>query len=49
MNYPGNYIVIDIDDGNVDVHQKTIDFDVEKLKQDMLNENYPRAPLLLLV
>ena len=43
MKYPGNYIVIDIENGNVNIERKKIYFDVERLKAEMLNENYPRA------
>lgn len=43
MNYPGNYIVIDIENGIVNLKRKELYFDVEKVKQEMLKENYPRA------
>lgn len=43
MKYPGNYIVINIEDEHVEIERKKIYFDVEKIKSDMLNQNYPRA------
>lgn len=43
MKYPGHYIVINIEKGIVDIQRKILYFDVEKIKQDMLEENYPRA------
>ena len=43
MKYPGNYLVIDIDNNDINFQRKKIDFDVEKLKKEMLEENYPRA------
>ena len=43
MKYPGNYIVINIENGKVSIEKKKINFDVNKLKQEMLKENYPRA------
>lgn len=43
MKYPGNYIVINIDEAGVNFERKKIIFDVDKLKNDMIAENYPRA------
>lgn len=43
MKYPGKYIVIDIENGKVNIERKKIYFDVDKIKADMLKENYPRA------
>lgn len=43
MKYPGNYVIIDINDGKVKIESKKINFDVEKLKKYMFKENYPRA------
>ncbi len=43
MKYPGSYVKITIDETNINIKFKKIYFDVEKLKQEMLNENYPRA------
>ena len=43
MKYLGNYVIININDGKVKIESKKISFDVEKLKKDMLKENYPRA------
>ncbi len=43
MAYPGNYLVVDVDDKGINIERKAIYFDVEKLKKEMLNENYPRA------
>lgn len=43
MKYPGNYIVINIEGGIVSIKREKIYFDVNKLKQEMLEENYPRA------
>ena len=43
MKFPGYYIVINIENGIVNIERRKIYFDVEKLKQEMLTENYPRA------
>lgn len=43
MKYPGNYIVIDVDKNNIRIERKKIYFDVERLKKDMIEENYPRS------
>ena len=43
MKYPGHYIVINIDNGVVNIERNKIYFDVEKLKQEMTKENYPSA------
>ena len=43
MKYPGYYIIISINDSEISIIRKTILFDVEKLKLNMINENYPRA------
>ena len=43
MKYPGHYIIINIDNGVVNIERNKIYFDVEKLKQEMIKENYPRA------
>lgn len=43
IRYPGNYLVIDIDENHIEIEHKQIDFNVEKLKREMLTENYPRA------
>ncbi len=43
IKYPGHYAVIEIENGRVNIIHKKIDYDVERLKQDMLAENYPRA------
>lgn len=43
MKYPGNYVIVEIENSIVKIERKKIFFDVEKLKNDMLTENYPRA------
>lgn len=44
MSCPGNYVVISIDEKGVRIDKKQVDFDVERLKNDIMAENYPRAP-----
>ena len=41
--YPGHYVVIEIEEGHVSLLQKTIQFNLEKLKSEMINQNYPFA------
>ncbi len=42
MEYPGNYLVIEVDkNGNVKTERKQIYFDINKLKKEMLKQNYP--------
>ena len=43
IKYPSRYVVIEIDDKDVKFEFKQIDFDVEKLKKEMISLNYPRA------
>lgn len=43
MKFPGNYIIIDINKAGVNIERKKIYFNVEKLKKEMIDENYPRA------
>ena len=43
MVYPGHYTIVDIDENNMQITHKTINFDLDKYKQDILSANYPRA------
>lgn len=43
MNYPGDYVVINIENNKIDIVKKKIYFDLQKVKNEMLTENYPRA------
>ena len=43
MKYPGNYVVLQLNNKKVNVITKKLVFNVQSLKQDMLKENYPRA------
>ncbi len=43
MVYPGHYTIIKTEDNTIKIENKTIDFNLEKYKQDILKANYPRA------
>lgn len=43
MKYPANYLIINIASGKVSIRHKKVKYDIERLKQDMIQENYPRA------
>ena len=43
MKYPGNYVLIETENKNVDIQHKQIDYNVKQLQNEMLQENYPRA------
>lgn len=43
MKFPGNYLVIEIDNEKVNLDKKQICYEVERLKDEMIKENYPRA------
>jgi hypothetical protein len=43
MIYPAHYTVIDVKDNDIKIEHKTIEFDLEKYKKDILNAGYPRA------
>ena len=43
MVYPGHYTIIEIDKNNIQIMHKSINFDLNKYKQDILFANYPRA------
>lgn len=43
MKHPGNYVVVTIEEPGLVIERKEIGFDVEKLKAEMIEENYPRA------
>ena len=43
MKYPGNYAVVEVEDGKVDIKRKKIEYDVKRLKEEMIIENYPMA------
>lgn len=43
MVYPGHYTVVETDDNTIQIAHKTINFDLDKYKQDILSANYPRA------
>lgn len=48
MIYPGNYAVINIDDdGEVDVEYKTLNYNFDLMKNDMINQNYVCSKLFL--
>jgi len=43
MIHPGHYSVIELDDKDIKITHKNINFNLEKYKQDILKANYPRA------
>lgn len=43
MIYPGHYTIVDIDENDIHISHKTINFDLDEFKQDILSANYPQA------
>lgn len=43
MKYPGYYVVVNIDEQGVTIDRKTVQYDLETLKNEILTENYPSA------
>jgi len=43
MVHPGHYTVIETKENSIKIENKTINFNLGKYKQDILNSNYPRA------
>lgn len=43
MVHPGHYTIIEAENNTIKIKHKTINFNLEKYKQDILNSNYPRA------
>ena len=43
MLHPSHYTIIETGDNNIKIEHKTITYDLEKFKKDILSANYPRA------
>lgn len=43
VKHPGKYVMIDVDEDNFSFEIKTIDYDLKKLRAQMLERNYPWA------
>ena len=43
MQYPGNYVMVEIDETNVKIEHKQITYDVKKLQDEIIKADYPRA------
>ena len=43
MVYPGHYSIIELDEVNIKITHKTINYNLEKYTSDILKANYPRA------
>lgn len=43
MTHPGHYTIIETNEDKIKIEHKTINFDLDKYKSDILKANYPRA------
>lgn len=43
VRHPGRYVMIDVDEKNFSYEEKCIDYDLERLRREMLEANYPCA------